>query len=63
MVTTTTTQRQQPQPSRRRLRRFTDEDDAVLAIIRATLGESEPATPQVDFYDYACGLLDGRFRR
>ncbi len=47
-------------PSRRHLSRLTDEDTAVLAIIRATL--DEPSTPAFDLYDHLCRVLDGRER-
>ncbi|HOF89047.1 MAG TPA: hypothetical protein PLZ36_13235 [Armatimonadota bacterium] len=62
-MATTTPQRPLPTtPPRRRIRRLTDEDAAVLAIIRSTLGEREPV-PQVDLYDHAIRLLDGRVTR
>ncbi|OPZ86747.1 MAG: hypothetical protein BWY76_00797 [bacterium ADurb.Bin429] len=61
-MATTTSQHPLPTtPPRRRIRCLTDEDAAVLAIIRARLDDEPVRT--ADLYDLALRMLDGRVAR
>lgn len=61
MATTTPQHPLSTTPPRRHIRRLTDEDATVLAIIRATL-DDEPVR-RFDPYELALRMLDGRVAR